>query len=145
MVKLYQLLEQTFKFRINSNSDIIPYIKKLNEMGKFDEPKKVAAIAIILDRLGKIEDEIDTQKSLAEITESPAVPQSEVQTTPPLEPTPPEGEPAQPEAAATDTPAQPDVPPTPEETPTQESDNTVSEFTPENITDPKPQDSTTAA
>lgn len=67
-MKLYQQLEQTFKMRINSNGEIIPYIKKLSEMGKFDEPKKIAAIAIILDRLGSMEDEKDIQDSLQEMT-----------------------------------------------------------------------------
>lgn len=64
MVKLYQQLEQLFKFRVNSNEEIIPYIKKLSEAGKFDEPKKVAVLAIILDRIGKMEDEATLQESL---------------------------------------------------------------------------------
>lgn len=64
MAKLYQQLEALFKYRCNSNSEIIPYIKKLSEAGKFDEPKKVAVFAIILDRLGKMEDEALIQESL---------------------------------------------------------------------------------
>lgn len=55
-MKLHQQLEHTLKIRINSNEEIIPAIKKLSEMGKFDKPKELAMFAIILDRLGKIED-----------------------------------------------------------------------------------------
>ena len=103
-MKLYLQLENLFKFRCNSNSDIIPYIKKLSEMGKFDEPKKVAVIAIILDRLGKLEDEAIIQESLKEsvLPEIPTIPE------PPVAPETPET-PIEPEVPAqtTETPAPP--------------------------------------
>lgn len=56
-MKLHAQLENALKIRINSNDDIIPAIKKLMEMGKLDKPKEIAMFAIILDRLGKMEDE----------------------------------------------------------------------------------------
>lgn len=62
MIKLHQQLESLLKLRINSNDEIIPYIKRLSEMGKFDEPKKVAVIALLLDRLGKLEDDAETER-----------------------------------------------------------------------------------
>jgi len=173
MSKLYQTLEQVFKMRINSNSEIIPYIKKLAEMGKFDEPKKIAAIAILLDRLGKLEDDADMEKSLSDIatdtTISPSTPaetlsseSSEVAATPqtPLqsEPSALEDQISNPNATPiVSTPVEPtsqleqpvtEAPKTPEETtPPIDTAPTVTEFTPENITDPTPatNDSTTTA
>lgn len=65
-MKLHAQLENTLKIRINSNEEIIPGIKKLAEMGKFDKPKENALFAIILDRLGKMEDEAAIQDSLKE-------------------------------------------------------------------------------
>ncbi len=129
MAKLYQTLEQVFKMRINSNAEIIPYIKKLSEMGKFDEPKKVAALAILLDRVGKMEDDIDIEKSLSEIV----TPEPENQSTPQVEtvPSPSSEVPATTETSNETNPVDPE--------------KTVSTFTPENITDPVPStpDSTT--
>lgn len=83
MIKLYQQLENVLKIRILSNEDIIPAIKKLMEMGKLDKPKEIAMFAIILDRLGKIEDEAVIEESLKGLTEdSTSVPQT-VQTASP--------------------------------------------------------------
>lgn len=173
MAKLYQILEQTFKMRINSNTEIIPYIKKLAEMGKFDEPKKIAAIAILLDRLAKLEDEADMAKSLSDLASStinePSTPQeinpspsSEVAATeempivdqnPPVEPVSSPSEPTTPEVPNEETPA-PAVEETtnPDTTPIVsepvDPTPTVAEFTAENISDPTPQptpDSTTTA
>jgi len=82
-MKLYIQLENLFKVRFNSNENIIPTIKKLSEMGKFDEPKKVAVLAIILDRLGEQENEALIQESLkadeiAEIAVNREKPDSEL-------------------------------------------------------------------
>lgn len=93
---LHAQLENLFKFRINSNEEIIPYIKKLSEAGKFDEPKKVAVLAIILDRLGKMEDEANIERSLEEPASqleplpnsqeaTPTVDETEQQVTPPTD------------------------------------------------------------
>jgi hypothetical protein len=116
-MKLYQQLEATFKFRINSNAEIISYIKKLSEMGKFDEPKKVVALAIILDRLGKMEDETTIKESLkVESFSEPIVPtQTEPETSPDAQ--------QQPE---TPQDAQTPIETTPETVPS--DDKTVTEF-----------------
>lgn len=166
MAKLYQILEQTFKMRINSNAEIIPYIKKLSEMGKFDEPKKVAAIAILLDRVAKLEDEADMTKSLSDIASStinePAMPQeinpspsSEVvsmEEMPKVEENQP-SEPSNPEAAPSIEVSTQETPATVETPVVEETTNpsstpivsepvdptpTVAEFSPENISDPTP-------
>lgn len=65
MLRLHQQLESLFKYRINSNEEIIPFIKKLSEAGKLDGPKQTAVFAIILDRLGRLED-------IAQIAPDPA-------------------------------------------------------------------------
>lgn len=64
MIKLHAQLEQLLKIRINSNSEIILGLKKLSEAGKLDKPKELAMFAVILDRLGKLEDEATIQESL---------------------------------------------------------------------------------
>lgn len=145
MAKLYQVLEATFKMRINSNSEILPYIKKLSEMGKFDEPKKIAAIAILLDRLGKLEDEADVEKSLSDIITPETIDTSTSQIETPG---------VSSDATATqETPVEPIQPDTQEQVAVNPADNppvdttpTVSSFTPENIVDPTPtSDSTTVS
>lgn len=199
-MKLHMQLETLFGARFNSNAEIIATIKKLSEAGKFDEPKKVAVFAVILDRLGKMEDEIEQEKSLTgldpipddgvnldvvgETTGNPpenaVISETEANqltnpTTPEID-TPPSASsdiPATPEtpeapavvpAEAPDTPAQPEVAPelsqeptasvetqpvtptdpTPSVTNPVDTTPTVSNFTPENITDPQPTpDSTT--
>lgn len=57
MAKIYSQLENLFKFRILNNSDISSYLKRLTNMGKLDEVKKIALFNIILTRLGEIEDQ----------------------------------------------------------------------------------------
>jgi|GEM_PF-2797876 len=149
MAKLHQQLEQLFKYRCNSNEDIIPYVKKLAEAGKFDEPKKVAVFAIILDRLGKQEDEANIEASvkeaepLAPVVDEPTPPVEETPANP--EPTTSPDVPTEPEPTP---PAQTAVEPTPETPAEPIVDNesvddgtataTISELTPENITDPTP-------
>jgi len=63
-MKVYQELERIFKFRIFSNEEITPYLLKLSRMGKIDEPKKMALFTIILDRLGRIEDEQESYEEM---------------------------------------------------------------------------------
>ena len=175
-------LETLFGARFNSNAEIIATIKKLSEAGKFDEPKKVAVFAIILDRLGKMEDEelvnealkepgIIDNREWAENEEAKArerfvaenvAPQPDNQPAPQIDtpPSAPSDVPATPETPVTPV-AEPvvETPPvaTPETVPTPPVDTTtdvttppatdtaptVSNFTPENITDPVTPDSTT--
>ncbi len=164
MIRLHQQLEKLFGARFNSNEEIIATIKKLSEAGKFDEPKKVAVFAVILDRLGKMEDEIETQLSLqdtitpepdnqpASQVETPSEPSSDLPATPetPVTPitepiietppvTPQETVPTSPVTPVVDTvppvaTPEPTVPPV--VTPPTDTTPTVSNFTPENITDP---------
>lgn len=63
MSKIYQELEQIFKFRIHSNSEIPAYLRKLSLIGKIDEVRRQALFTLILNRLGEIEDQelIQTQ------------------------------------------------------------------------------------
>lgn len=132
MIKLHQQLEESLKVRINSNSEIILGIKKLTEAGRFDKPKEVALFAIILDRLGKIEDEEIARRSLQEITDTPV----EIEPTPsPVETATSPDAPQQPE---TTTPVQSPV----ANTPAEDTSPTLSELTPENIANPLSLDST---
>lgn len=145
MIKLHQQLEQVLHIRINSNSEIVKAIKTLMELGKLDKPKEIAMMVIILDRLGKLEDDDLIEQSLKELTENKVVlPVTPPPTTDPVsapvntESTP---EPVEPVKSAEDsatlstpeTPTTPDVSPASEPTP---ESPTVSQFTPENITNP---------
>jgi hypothetical protein len=56
-MKLYQEIESLLKFRISSNEGVVSYMLKMSRLGKLDEPKKIALLTIILDRLGRMEDE----------------------------------------------------------------------------------------
>ena len=55
--------------RITSNEEIIPRIAEWKVSNALDEPKRIALLALILDRLGKLEDEADTQQSLSDIVD----------------------------------------------------------------------------
>lgn len=59
MSKIYQELEQIFKFRIYSNAEIPAYLKKLSLIGKIDEVKKHEIFSLILRKLGEMEDRRD--------------------------------------------------------------------------------------
>lgn len=72
-MKIFQMLEQTFKYRITSNKEIPVYMKRISQAGKFDEPKKNALITEILLRLAEIEDQdavTKLNKSSEEISQS---------------------------------------------------------------------------
>lgn len=56
MAKIYQQVEQIFKFRILSNEEIPAYLARMSRMGKIDEIAKHEMLALILKRLGEIED-----------------------------------------------------------------------------------------
>lgn len=60
MSKIYQELEQIFKFRILSNDDIAPYMKRMSALGKIDAVKSEAIITLILKRLGELEEADNT-------------------------------------------------------------------------------------
>lgn len=55
-MKLFQKIEHIFKFRIENNEEIPSYIQSLSEMGKLDEPKKIALFSLILSRLALVEE-----------------------------------------------------------------------------------------
>lgn len=56
-MKLYSQIEQIFRYRLLSNKDIPIYLKRMTNMGKVDDVKKAELFALILNRLGEIEDE----------------------------------------------------------------------------------------
>lgn len=56
-MKLYSQIEQIFRYRLLSNKDIPTYLKRMTNMGKVDDVKKAELFALILNRLGEIEDE----------------------------------------------------------------------------------------
>lgn len=56
-MKLYSQIEQIFRYRLLSNKDIPLYLKRMTNMGKVDDVKKAELFALILNRLGEIEDE----------------------------------------------------------------------------------------
>lgn len=80
MAKIHQKLEKIFSYRILSDEEIPSYIKSLSEMGKLDEPKKIALFSLIFerltllekmmidydDRIMTLEDKIDSLKSTIE-------------------------------------------------------------------------------
>ena len=55
-MKIYQRLEQIFKFRLYNNSEISSYLTKMSNMGKIDDVKKIALFNLILTKLGEMED-----------------------------------------------------------------------------------------
>lgn len=55
-MKLFQALEQIFKLRILSNAEIPQYIRKVSAIGRFDEPKKIAVLSELLQRVAALED-----------------------------------------------------------------------------------------
>lgn len=57
MPKLYQEIENIFRFRILSNDEIPSYMKRMSGMGKMDEVAKQALMTLILSKLGEMEDE----------------------------------------------------------------------------------------
>jgi hypothetical protein len=135
MIKLHAQLESALKIRINSNDEIILALKKLAEMGKFDKPKELAIFAIILDRLGQMEDEALIEKSLKDEKTKETIdllattPADEPVETPAIQP-------------AVEVPVEPVADVTPAETTPVEpaiETPTVSEFTPETVTDPTPE------
>lgn len=69
-MRIYQQLENLFKLSIFSNEEIVPYLVKLTKNGKIDEPKERALLIIILDRLGKMEDEEEAAKEIATLAQN---------------------------------------------------------------------------
>lgn len=67
MSKIYQELEQIFKFRILSNDDIAPYMKRMSALGKIDAVKSEAIITLILKRLGELEDQQESPTSYTKV------------------------------------------------------------------------------
>lgn len=63
-MKLYQQIGAIMNKRISSNEEIISRIADWKINNTLDEPKKIALLALVLDRLGKLEDEADMQISL---------------------------------------------------------------------------------
>lgn len=127
-MKLHAQLESTLKVRINSNSEIILGLKKLSEAGKLDKPKELAMFAIILDRLGKMEDEASIEESLKNddivSLANEAVIEPEADSIAPQEPATPAVEPT----TSPDVPQEPETTP-PIETPTEETTTAPAENT----------------
>lgn len=62
-MKLHQQLEQIFKFISLSKKENIPgFMKRVTELGKFDEPKKAAVLSMLCKRLADAEDVLEEQK-----------------------------------------------------------------------------------
>ena len=60
MSKLYQRIEQIFRFRLMNNSGIEEYLKRMSTIGKIDDVKKIALFTLILTVLGEMEDKEET-------------------------------------------------------------------------------------
>lgn len=63
MPKLYQEIENIFRFRILSNDEIPSYMKRMSGMGKMDEVAKQALMTLILKKLGEMEDAKNVDKA----------------------------------------------------------------------------------
>jgi hypothetical protein len=72
-MKLYTQIEQIFRYRLLSNKDIPLYLKRMTNMGKVDDVKKAELFALILNRLGEIEDE-QANLPLENVLEVPPTP-----------------------------------------------------------------------
>jgi len=57
MNKLATKIEAIFKFRLLDNKDIPTYLRRMSMMGKFDEVKRGELLVLILDTLGKMEED----------------------------------------------------------------------------------------
>jgi hypothetical protein len=69
MSKLYARIEQIFRFRLMDNSGISEYLKRMSNMGKIDDVKKIALFNLILTVLGEMEDKEEEIKiALAPVT-----------------------------------------------------------------------------
>lgn len=55
-MKLYQFLDQLFNFRILRNDDIPLYLKRMSQLGKFDQPKQVMLITELTRRVAALEE-----------------------------------------------------------------------------------------
>lgn len=56
MRKLFQELEQIFRFRILSNDDIPAYMKRMSSIGKIDDVRRHEVEILILKKLAELED-----------------------------------------------------------------------------------------
>lgn len=56
MSKLFEDIEQIFRFRLLSNSDIPAYMRRMSSIGKIDEVRRQALFVLILNKLGELED-----------------------------------------------------------------------------------------
>lgn len=58
-MQLYKELEKICKLRIFSNTEIPAYLKRYSQYGKLDLVKQIELLTLVLDRVGKIEDELE--------------------------------------------------------------------------------------
>lgn len=56
MSKLFEDIEQIFRFRLLSNSDIPAYMRRMSSIGKIDEVRRQALLVLMLNKLGELED-----------------------------------------------------------------------------------------
>lgn len=77
MAKLTDKLERIFGYRIATTDEIPTYIKRLSEMGKLDEPKKIALFTLILERIVTLEEAIISYDMLIEDMKNKIIEQKE--------------------------------------------------------------------
>lgn len=58
-MKLYQKIEQIFKFRLLSSSDISSYMRRMSGMGKIDAVKTEQLLTLILVSIAQIEEKLE--------------------------------------------------------------------------------------
>lgn len=57
---LLRSLEQLFRFRLFTKEEIPAYLKRMAELGRFDEPKKIALFAELSQRVAALEERVNT-------------------------------------------------------------------------------------
>lgn len=56
MSKLYEEIEQIFRFRLMGNSEIPSYMRRMSSIGKIDEVRRQALLVLMLNKIGELED-----------------------------------------------------------------------------------------
>ncbi len=58
-MKTHEEMEKIFGTRISGPQQITGYINSLSRMGRFDEPKKVAVLSLLLRKVAELEQKFD--------------------------------------------------------------------------------------
>ena len=88
-MRLYQEIEQLFKYRINSNVEIPSFLSKMDRFGKMDSRKTLELVGILARRTAALEDRLELIEATMSEKPAPSVSMATVEPTiinfPPIE------------------------------------------------------------